>query len=478
MQPRVEPTVLLIPSSIAAAFVLTVFADSGSETLSLIRPLIAGVAIALVIQAVAVTATRRAELGTLIASMAVVALIDLTLGLVVVASLITARLYGIRRGRHIPTRVMAVPVLILLTMASFRAVTTPTFNVSDLVGGVTAIQRTDTGQHPDLYVILLDGYARSDTLAEWGYDNGWFEDALVDRAFDVDTSSAGIYTQTSLVLPSMLHMRPVQEIDELVDVPHDTAQQKRAIRQALRTAPSIKILREAGYDVVTAGFPRNYITLPDAQVIDHGRIVGFERQVLYRSTLRYLVPTDWVSEQHRQLVLDAFQDTISVAQTVDGPTMMLTHVISPHTPVVFGSDGEPVEPDCLPDCDPAQVHYERLGVTREQFGAGYVGQTHFINGKVLEMVDAIIEAQPEAAIVLFSDHGTRTDLDDHSEWFRTFFAARTPGRAGAFAHDGRALAIFPRLLNAYLGTDLDVPTTENRYVTPDGAWPLSIQPWP
>lgn len=277
----------------------------------------------------------------------------------------------------------------------------------------------------------------------------------------------------------MLHMRPISEIEELTGIRRDTAVQKRAIRDALRDAPALALLRQRGYDLVTAEFPRSYATLPGVEVIDHGRVVQFERQVIYRSMLRYIIPTEWVSGQHRELVRDAFDDTRRVAAVLgNGPPFMFTHVLSPHTPVVFDRTGEPVEPECLPECDPAQVHFERLGIPREEFGAGYAAQTHYINTLVLNLVDQITSVRPNAVIVLFSDHGTRTELDDYSEWFNTFFAGRTPGYDGLFAGRGHAISIFPRLFNAYFGTDFDVPGAEQRHITPDGKWPLTVESWP
>ena len=41
---------------------------------------------------------------------------------------------------------------------------------------------------PNIQIIVLDGYARGDTLLEWGFDNGPFLAALEARGFDVSRS--------------------------------------------------------------------------------------------------------------------------------------------------------------------------------------------------------------------------------------------------------------------------------------------------
>lgn len=441
------------------------------------RPLAVAIIAALIVQIALSLTLRSAERGTVAAVVVVGAVIDVRLGLIISALLLAA--YLMRQRLHkVSARTLALPTLLLLVIALVRATSAPAFEAGDLLGAKSAAAREPGNESPDIHLILLDGYPRADTLASWGYDNTWFEQELANRGFLVDSDSHGHYTQTSLVLPTMLHMRHVVDIPALSSVPRDTGVQKRAIRNVMRDAPAVEFLRELGYRIVTAGFPRSYITLPDAEVIDHGRLVGFERQVLFRSSLRSILPGAWLAAEQRALVHDAFSDVAAVAKDGRGPTFMLTHVISPHTPVVFRADGEPTHPSCLPACDLAQVHYERLGLTVDEFGSAYAAQTHYINGRVLEALDDIISASPDAVVVVFSDHGSRTELEDYSEWFRTLFAARTPGHDDLFADDGRAITIMARVLNAYFGTDHPIPADGRHWVTPDGTWPLSIEEWP
>ena len=60
---------------------------------------------------------------------------------------------------------------------------------------------------PDIYVILLDGYARADVLSEYyGFDNGPFIQGLERRGFQVGAASEANYTWTFLSLASTLNM--------------------------------------------------------------------------------------------------------------------------------------------------------------------------------------------------------------------------------------------------------------------------------
>ena len=50
-----------------------------------------------------------------------------------------------------------------------------------------------------------------------------------------------------------------------------------------------------------------------------------------------------------------------------------------------------------------------------------------LNRLVLEALDRIQEVDPDAVVVLFSDHGIRYSLEDLDEHYRILLAARTPG---------------------------------------------------
>jgi hypothetical protein len=72
------------------------------------------------------------------------------------------------------------------------------------------------------------------------------------------------------------------------------------------------------------------------------------------------------------------------------------------------------------------------------------------------MVDRITAADPEAVIILFSDHGARFDSGVTDEYYRTFFAARTPGHEGLFPDDVSPVNVLPLLENAYFGASFPI----------------------
>jgi hypothetical protein len=97
-----------------------------------------------------------------------------------------------------------------------------------------------------------------------------------------------------------------------------------------------------------------------------------------------------------------------------------------------------------------------MGVTRSDYAHLLGGQIEFLNGRLLEMVDRITATDPDAVVILFSDHGARFDSQVTDEYYRTFFAARTPGHEGLFPDDVSPVNVLVLLENAYFGTSLPV----------------------
>ena len=76
-------------------------------------------------------------------------------------------------------------------------------------------------------------------------------------------------------------------------------------------------------------------------------------------------------------------------------------------------------------------------------GERLTGQIRYLNKLVLHAVDHIIDVDPDATIVVFSDHGLRRDPADMDEWLRTLFAARNQ----RFPDNVTTLDMFPALLH-------------------------------
>ena len=78
------------------------------------------------------------------------------------------------------------------------------------------------------------------------------------------------------------------------------------------------------------------------------------------------------------------------------------------------------------------------------------GQLDGLNSDLLATIDRITERRPDAAIVLFSDHGARYSLRERGdEWHATFLAARTPGHPRLFDEEAEPSAVLRLMTDTY-----------------------------
>ena len=133
------------------------------------------------------------------------------------------------------------------------------------------------GNSPNIYILLLDGYPRADTLAErYDFDNRPFLEELRDRGFDVAERSRTNYMFTQLVLLSMLHLEPVDAV-ALEGPLNSTAHVNRTIRLALNDAPALEMLRENGYVTVASSPGYESVVLRQADLFLDSGVVNESR---------------------------------------------------------------------------------------------------------------------------------------------------------------------------------------------------------
>jgi hypothetical protein len=327
-----------------------------------------------------------------------------------------------------------------------------------IVGGwfspTQSASHESSGTHSNIYLLLLDGYPRGDTIASvYGSDNAPFEGALHDRGFLVAPNSRSNYPQTPLTLASMFNGAYLQDIDGLDPPPASAEDQYRRLMGALNDAPMVELLRRAGYEIDSIPSPfKSDALLTADRTLDSGQITAFEYSLLVHSQLASLVrlAPDFLMSQQR----DRFHATLDrlVAEAPadrDGPFFVFAHIFSPpHAPLVYGRHGEHL---LLPECVPASCE---LWAFPTDAWADLPDQIEYTNGEVLKAVDRIVEADPTGIVVVMSDHGSRRTLADRDEFFHNFFAARTPGLE-PFPADVSPVNVLRLLVTAETGTRMD-----------------------
>lgn len=460
------------PALLAAAAVLLMATDIVSTPAALVRPLVLCVALGFVVFAVLLAASRNWTLSAILASGLILFTFRLSVpGLVlIVIGLWWIMVVALRRRTGRRDASWAIPrfvsrsvgifsiVLVGLTAWNLTQAYTngqPPLNVPDF----TAVGAGG----PDMYLILLDGYPRADTLSEtFGYDNGEFLEDLRGLGLRTSPGAQANYNKTWLTLASMLNGEYVDRLLDAEEVPDDPRLQVRWIQAMIQEAALIDSLRDRGYriETVPSAFTSTALTSVD-RYRDRGGLTELEVRLITASPwaviLRQPVLDAVVADQREGVVsvLDMVADLAE--EPDDNPEFVFAHVHSPHTPFVL----HPPEtsPPTLPDCHPARCAFwstaiEELGIEFAEFRQGLLLQLEELNRLTIASIRRIVEADPEAIIVLMSDHGIRYSLADLPEHYRILISARVPGEPALFREDESPINIV-RLLLAHLGENID-----------------------
>jgi hypothetical protein len=258
-----------------------------------------------------------------------------------------------------------------------------------------------------VYLVMLDGYPRIDSLAEHGIDNAPFIQQLGARGFDHYPDAHSVHRWTDRTLTALLAGSP----DGIPDI--DSRDHERvAVHKALRVPDGwVAIAPPVGHVVMTGP------TLPVASVND------FEAFLIGKS-LPAMVAPDPLREWIRADVARRVSESLAALPRTPGP--VFAHLMAPHPPFPDGLE-------CWPSCQVFQNDAARQGITTDEWWRRMGAYLASLNDELLDAVDAILAEHPDATIVLFSDHGGRADEVDMDEWYRTLLVARTPDQPMLFA---------------------------------------------
>lgn len=311
---------------------------------------------------------------------------------------------------------------------------------------------------PDVYYIILDAYARDDTLKdEFNLDTTPFISQLEAMGFFVARCAQSNYAQTQLSLASSLNMNYLQDID-----PSYSPEQKTRVgmEELIRHSAVRKAFESLDYQIIAfeTGFKGTqwedadlYLS-PSSDVFHAMQIAGgpngFEVMLLRTSAgllladgvnilPKFLQPDfDNPRKIHRDLILYDFEQ-LSTLPSRPGPKFVFAHLVIPHPPYVFGPNGEFTDVD-------------------KEYVLGYRDQVLYLNKRLLELIPEMIAASPTPpVIILQGDHGsigskpnTRTTI---------FNAYYLPDESAQALHDDISpVNTFRVVFNTYFGGDYNI----------------------
>lgn len=245
------------------------------------------------------------------------------------------------------------------------------------------------GKRSNFYFFIFDEYARQDILEKYtGYDNTPFLDGLKRKGFSVSNSSysSSIFTQVSV--GNLLHYNSLYRT-------------KEETLGGIKKPPLLIAFKNAGYKIYTTTMSYQFDKdLVDTELESSTTLTGLsiKQTVFSKSFIAYLSPNS--DENHRESRLALLKQVSDLVEVhTEEPKFLFFHIMLPHEPFVFDKDGDPVAYENMYNW--ADVKY-------------YVGQLQFSSIKINQMIDSVLKNDPDAVLLIQSDHGPRFfgDIND------------------------------------------------------------------
>ena len=373
----------------------------------------------------------------------------------------------------------------------FRAVTaamgvalvaTPLFGLATWYAGdplslaVPEVQSTSiTESHPDVYVVILDGYGRTDVLEElYGYSNRPFVDELADRGLAVPEAATANYSMTAASVASTLAMGYLVDPGVVPDHPL-----RLALYEVIRgDNPVVATLTNLGYQYVhvESGWDGSRCG-PNVDVCHQAGFLDEASWTLLNRTPLSAPLEARFGHAFAWNGLRALDDLRRVAQSEsDLPRFVFVHVLLPHPPLNI--DGRcQVRPEPQPGGGAVGARFLIDSPALEDRKAAYVEQIQCVNGEILRFLD---ELGDDSVVFITGDHGpdahgqvsvppTSWTDTDRFERFGIFSAYRLPTGCGPVEPDLDLINGMRLLVACVTGEELQpLPSQNLIFPTPDG----------
>jgi len=266
---------------------------------------------------------------------------------------------------------------------------------------------------PDVYLIILDMYARQDVLQDrYNFDNQPFLTELQELGFYVAECSRSNYDRTESSLASELNYDFIQN---LIDI-NPQSSDHSILWPLIQHSKVRQQLANLGYQIVAfeTGFPWSQLEdadlylYPASQSSALSRITPFEA-MLIKTTALFLL-TDSQALFSQSIAQDANNPhynrvvyTLSALEKLPyqtQPKFVFAHIVVPHPPYVFNPDGS-MQTD-------SGFYIRGWGspIDDQHEYDGYRNQIAFINDRITSVIKTILDkSQTPPIILLQSDHG-------------------------------------------------------------------------
>jgi len=331
---------------------------------------------------------------------------------------------------------------------------------------------SETQSNPDVYILILDAYANQRVLEKFfDYDNQEFIDSLIEQGFFVPKKYTNSnYDLTDQSLPSILNM---DFVDNFVPSGISKKYQEELLLKSMNNNIVMQNFRAMGYKNISLDsgwLGARVVDIADENLCetpsDFRIHYNLKKMSIWQSldiiiihkleqdpSLNIINKIDQIPIDHekRQKVFCSFSELPNINKRFEEPVFVFWHVLSPHPPWVFDSNGDP----------PLEVSPLLKDLKKRQ--TGYVTEMEFINKKVIETTKKIIsESDNEPIIIIISDHGTRiiddefTDDEKNIIRYGNLMAFYLPNDIEPLAYETTPVNTFRLIFNSYFNGDYEI----------------------
>lgn len=324
-------------------------------------------------------------------------LVVIILGLFIIASALIIYL-TLKTKRNLKSLANGISILsvclfsiILLRILVFSISANQT--VQNTSGQPSKMIETDKHDLPDIYYIILDGYANSEILKdEFNFDNSGFENYLTEKGFYVAPNSRSNYVTTFLSLAATFNM---DYITYLGDTLKKGATDRSIPYRMASNGKVIRYLKNKGYKTVHFGsvFGDTKNNIYADYNFKHSSYMGELTTNLLHTTALSPIVSRFAGKEYRKTILYTFENLPNL-DTIKDPKFVFAHIVSPHPPYVFDENGKEI---------PKSVNLSNSWDKRDK--KYYLGQLKFLNKKVKGLTKALLNKSENSVIIIQSDHG-------------------------------------------------------------------------
>ena len=335
------------------------------------------------------------------------------------------------------------------------------------------------GYAPDIYYIVLDGYARDDVLSDiYGFEGNDFTDFLNEKGFFVAENSSSNYNQTFLSLSSSLNF---DYIENVAHVSGNQSNDRTPIYETIYDNKVFSYFKKAGYSivVVSSGYPGVQIESADLFITGGGNIEEFENALLNMTPIPGLmsifkIPVIGSFEDQYRERLNNIYYRLGELPDWESPKFVFAHIMSPHPPFLFDDKGgSTTHKKALEFTDGSHL-IGRDGISKEDYIVFFGNQTKYVNQKMKSVVDMILTNSSNPPIIIIQgDHGPGSELDWESmentnlkERFSILNAYFFPGEGKNTLYPFiTPVNSFRLILNNYFNTDYEILEDKSYFST-------------